>query len=90
VTAGGCENPDDCPHPWKQSSRTWWSGGFRGSGKLAHPELETAPELLEKQRSQGSWTPLARFADLNIIEHLKSTGRLVLQGDPLAEQAHLF
>ena len=26
----------------------------------------------------------------SIIEHLKSTGRLVLTGDPSAEQAHLF
>jgi DNA invertase Pin-like site-specific DNA recombinase len=50
------------------------------------PVTQVAPYApLEIKRVDLDTQPVA-----GIIGHLKSTGRLVLQGDPSAEQAHLF
>ena len=50
------------------------------------PVWQVAPYApLEIKRVDLDAEPVA-----GIIEHLKSTGRLVLQRDPPAEQAHLF
>jgi len=50
------------------------------------PVQQVAPYApLEIKRADLDAEPVAR-----IIQHLKSTGRLLLKGDPSVEQAHLF